>query len=321
MDYILDLQSNLIVPNLEGIIPSKSYYLTEDIFTSYFDKIILDSFILNNKSLCLMNSVFVSDYFIKIDFIDFKYKIPNTFLKSLTICKADNNIRFYIIPIALVFSYTSAHSNVIIVDNLNKTIEFFEPHGQQYSGIPKPYSIQYHIRILLNTLFPIRSKTYTFKNVQNSCPIGLQQLQNISNPTSGHCLAWSLLFLQLKIQNLLVSTDTIINYLINIYNIDLYMRKFIGFLELYTLFIPKKQSNYTSELILNKQEQKNIINRIELLTNLYKNKLDNNDNNDNDDIFEELISYHKFPNFNKIFFNSMNRSTTNTSNHKKLKLI
>lgn len=298
-DYILDKNSNLILPNLIGIDPSESSYLTSDIFTHYFDKIIYDSIILNTNSVCNTQSNSLSDYFIVINFIDFTYKVPNNLIKSLKKCNKDT--RFYIIQLKLVFDYQSAHSNVIIIDNLNKTIELFEPHGKQYGN--SLYNIEYHIKKLLINLFPSFSN-YTFRNVQSSCPIGVQSLQNIINPKSGHCLAWSLLFTQIKIQNLLVSTDSIINFLLKIDNIDLYMRKYIGFLELYTMFIPKKETDINYEIQLLPEEILIIGKRITYLINLYKN--DNTNNKES--IFQELIGYHKFKDFDKLFFKNIDQN-------------
>ena len=198
-DNIYDSEDNIILPNLRFAKPSESIYLTEDIFSKYLDKIIFDAFNLGSNTVCLFESVFITDYFITIDFIDFIYKIPNILISSLERCKQNPNIRFFIIPLRINFNYKDAHSNVIIIDNMEKTIEYFEPHGAIFGGFSVPYDIQRHIKILMTRLFPIRTQSYKFKNVQNSCLNGLQSIQNITNPTSGHCLAWSLLFINVRI--------------------------------------------------------------------------------------------------------------------------
>lgn len=311
MDYILDKKSQIILPNLEGIIPSKSSYLTTDIFTNYFDKTVLDAVAYNKNLVCNTKSNTLSNYFVKIDFVEFQYKIPTSFLKSLQQCQV-NNTRFYVILLVLVLDYKSSHSNVIIIDNLTKTIELFEPHGKKYSA-PTPYDIEYHIKNLLFNIFPYSSKSYIFKNVQSSCPIGVQGLQNIINPESGHCLAWSLLFIQIKIHNLSISTDTIIDFLLKIQDIDLYMRKFIGFLELYTMFTPKKQTDLKYQIKLLPNELSNVKNRITHLIYLYKN----NTTIDKEKVFQELISYHKLGDFDKLFFKDFNENTLITQNKKR----
>jgi len=329
-DNIYDMEENIILPNLRYSLPSSSLYLKEDVFSKYLDKIILDTLKTDNDTVCAFQSLFITDYFITIDFIDFIYKIPNILLSSLEQCKNNTNIRFYIIPLRLNFNYKDAHSNVIIIDKQYKTIEYFEPHGLMFTGLDVPYDIQRHIKILMIRLFPIRSELYTFKNVQNYCPMGLQGLQTITNPASGHCLAWSLLFINVRINNLYSSTDYIIEYFTKNFNsidLDKYMRRYIGMLETTTEFANIKTfSNFKYNLELSRTEGQNITNRIKYLIKEY---LTGSATDKTNEIFEELISYHKFPFFNNLFFENINtfiHETENKSNkdktkRKKIKLI
>jgi hypothetical protein len=312
-DYIIDVNDNMILPNLKLVEPSESIYLREDIFSKYLDKIIVDSFQHYGNKICLLKSVFYTDYFITIDFVDFLYKIPNILLTSINKCKNNPSIRFYVIPIRLNLTYKDAHSNVVIVDNLYKTIEFFEPHGSVFRGfhVPKPYNIENHIKILLSRLFPIRSKLYIYKNVQNSCPIGLQGQQSLINPGSGHCLAWSLLFINTRINNLYFSPEYIINYFNHHFSpvdLDIYMKRYISLLEQTTHNINTKTlPNFKYHLNLSPDEKIHISNRIQSLTQQYLLELTHEkDKSMIDKIFEELISYHKFQYFNDIFFKTVN---------------
>lgn len=311
-DLVVDLQENVILPNLKGVSPSSSLYLREDIFSKYLDKIIFDAFTHYGNQMCLFKSVFYTDYFITIDFVDFIYKIPNILLSTINKCKLNESVRFYVIPLRLNLTYKDAHSNVVIVDNLYKTIEFFEPHGNTFMmAAPKPYNIENHVKILLSRLFPIRSQYYTYKNVQRHCPMGLQSQQNIINPQSGHCLAWSLLFIHVRINNLFLSTDYIINYFNKHFNpidLDTYMKRYIALLEVTTFNVhTKTRSNFKYSLNLSTEEKIQITERITALTEQYLLEL-NSDKNKNilNRLFEELISYHKFPNFNEIFFKTVN---------------
>jgi len=312
-ESIIDVNDNMILPNLKLVNPSDSIYLREDIFSKYLDKIIVDSFQHYGNQICLLQSVFYTDYFITIDFIDFLYKIPNILLSSINKCKNNPSIRFYVIPIRLNLTYTAAHSNVVIVDNLYKTIEFFEPHGSVFRGfhVPKPYKIENHIKILLSRLFPIHSQSYTYKNVQNSCPLGLQGQQSLINPGSGHCLAWSLLFVHIRINNLFLSPEYIINYFNHNFSpmdLDMYMKRYISLLEQTTYNIhTKTRPNFKYQLNLSSDEKIHISNRIKSLTEQYLLELTSEKNkNLINQIFEELISYHKFPYFNDIFFKTVN---------------
>lgn len=313
-DLIVDLEDNIILPNLKQVIPSKSFFLREDIFSKYLDKIIFDAFQHYGNQMCLFKSVFYTDYFITIDFVDFVYKIPNVLLSKINQCISNPSVRFYVIPLRLNLTYKDAHSNVVIVDNYYKTIEFFEPHGSSFMGfhVPKPYNIENHVKILLSRLFPVKSQYYTYKNVQNNCPrgLGLQSQQNIINPQSGHCLAWSLLFIHVRINNLFLSTDYIMNYFNKKFtpiDLDIYMRRYIGLLETSTYNISKTISNFKYRLNLSPEEKLLISERIASLTKQYLLELNIEKNKTTiNNIFEELISYHKYPQFNDIFFNNVN---------------
>lgn len=314
-DSILDMQDNVILPNLKLMKPSQSLFLREDIFSKFLDKIIYDAFQNPKTQTCPIKSVFYTDYFITIDFVDFIYKIPNILLSSITKCKSNPNIRFYVIPIRLNLTYKSAHSNVIIIDNSEGTIEFFEPHGSMFQGfsVPKPYHIENHIKTLVSRLFPLRSQIYKYKNVQNNCPmgLGLQSKQNIINPQSGHCLAWSLLFIHVRILNLFLHPDDVINYFTTKFtavDLDRYMRRYIALLENTTLYSQSKTlPSFKYHLFLSQEERYNISNRITSLTEQYLLESSTAKNKEViNKIFEELISYHKFPRFNDIFFSTVN---------------
>lgn len=312
-DVILDIEENILLPNLHQVLPSPSIILEENIFSNYLDKIIFESFQYYGNKVCMINSIFYTDYFITIDFIDLLYKIPNIFSNTINNCKLDTNIRYYIIPLRLNFTYKSAHSNIIIIDEYYKTIEFFEPHGSSFLG-ELPYDIEYHIKNLLVQLFPMRIQLYRYINVQSNCPIGLQSQQNIINPKSGHCLAWSLLFIHIRLENILLHPQHIIRYFNKHFtpiDLDLYMRRYISLLESSQYLIPAKTiPNFNYNLILSDVEKINITNKIESLSKKYLLELNNNkDKNFLNNLFEELISYHKFPQFSEIFFNVINSNT------------
>jgi hypothetical protein len=300
-------KKQIILPNLHPAEESSSFYLEEYLFTIYFDNIIKKTFNKNINNICLFKSTYVSDYFIELDFLNFKYKIPNILLKSFKNCKNNNDIRFYIIPLKLIFNYTDAHSNVIIIDNDKMRIEFFEPHGDSYKGSSVPYDIETYIKKLIELIFPIRTVLYDFINVQKSCPIGLQTKQSIINPSSGFCLAWSLLFINIRLINLNLNSDDIIDYFNSFSSEDLniYIKRFIGFLEQSSQIITKTLPNYEMKINLLESDKVKISKRISELVNEYLNAKTEKESGE---IFKELISYHNFPTFNELFFNTVNNS-------------
>ncbi len=85
---------------------------------------------------------------------------------------------------------------------------------EQWGTLTLKLLIIYHIKTLVSRLFQFWSQLHKYKNVQNNCPmgLGLQSKQNIINPQSGHCLAWSLLFIHVRILNLFLHPDDVINY-------------------------------------------------------------------------------------------------------------
>jgi hypothetical protein len=57
-DLIADIEDNIILPNLKQVIPSESFFLREDIFSKYLDKIVFDAFQNYGNQMCLFKSVF-----------------------------------------------------------------------------------------------------------------------------------------------------------------------------------------------------------------------------------------------------------------------
>jgi hypothetical protein len=306
-DNIIDdtFEKSVILPNLYMSDESESFYLDETLFTMYFDNIINRTFNTNLNNVCLFKSIFVSDYFITIDFVNFLYKIPSILKLTLDKCQS-MDIRFYIIPIKLILNYKNAHSNIIIIDNNTLRIEFFEPHGDSFKGATLPYNIEYYIKLLLSNLFPIKINLYNFINVQQHCPYGLQVKQNIVNPMSGHCLAWSLLFINIRLNNLQLTSDDIIEYFNTFSPNDLnsYIKRFIGFLEKNNKIITKTMSTYEYNFKLLEEDNAKIYKRISELIELYLTI-------ENNSIFEELMSYHNHPLFYSIFFETINKLQCN----------
>lgn len=307
--YIYDFQSNLILPNLKGFFPSYSPVLLENIFTIFLDYIIKHN---NNDNICFINSNRINDYFVTIDLVNLTYIIPQIIEEKVKECSNKNN-DIFILPIKIKINETDAHSNIIIIDHVHLQIELFEPHGILL--LESPIHITNLIFNLVNKLFLGESLLYNFKNIQNTCIFGVQSKQTLVDSISGHCLAWSLLFIHVKILNINIPSENIIHFLHTLtpHELDIYIKKYISFLELLSInFTNKNYDNNIYTLSLTNTDILDIQNRIVFLINKYKKVMEetsDDDKNKEDEIkkiFNELISYKNVESFHKIFFKTFN---------------
>lgn len=296
-------------PDILNLDPSDSKKVSLSKFTQCLD-IILSN--VKDEKICNLSSSFISDYYISIDFTTFQYKIPNNLYNKLEICKSDLDIRFYIIPLLLILNPKDSHSNVLIIDNYNKTIELYEPHGLNH---PSSFDVETHIKNIIKII--LKNKIdMKFKNVHYSCPIGFQKKQATVNYTSGHCVAWTLFFIHLKLINISKSSDEIITYLNNYSNedIDTLIRKYITFVENQTTIenktIIRKSADFGFNFKLSDKEvfyaKKNIKNLVEkYISHLNANTNQYHQFNDTNSLLEEFIVYSKFSFFETVYFKTL----------------
>jgi len=177
-----------------------------------------------------------SEYAINFDFQVWNVFLPKNMKSSVDKCLGSDNIHYIVIPIHLNFP-DSGHSNVIIIDKNKKIIDFFEPHGIQigsdYNQIVDIFSI---VTYSLKQLFP-QLAHYTVINAAQQCIVGPQTIQG---GNQGHCLAWSLYFIFLKLVNFdigegksLESSEIINSFLVQQQpeTLDRIIRKFITFVK------------------------------------------------------------------------------------------
>ena len=232
--------NNLKYPNVNNYNQTTEFLLNTGIFVNYINKLFK-----NRKSVCSFTPNTIEQHFIQIDVLNLTYKISNNFHHYLDSCYKKNT-RFFIIPINLRFpntfenetnQQTVGHSNLIIIDNQNSTIEFFEPHGVQYYGeVHKQllYDTEKLIEKVILNILPSQFSLYTFTNVYKVCPyVGIQQNDEF-------CLAWSLFLVELKLLNPNMETSYIVT-IISSWNREFtldYIKKYIGYIE--TLNLPNK---------------------------------------------------------------------------------
>lgn len=340
----------MILPNLKGVSESKSSFLELNVYENYMNILLDNSEILPNtisllntlnvkQKICFNKSFYNDDYFIDINFIDYKYNIPDHFITKGLECRFDPNIRYYILPIRLRFSQI-AHANVIIIDTLFKTIEFFEPHGKMFTGMsqedPIKYNIEKHISNILNIFFKLLMfkdddiSKYTFLNVQNCIKLdlpeipgfeipeilgfeGVQTMQSKVDDKSGHCLAWSLLFIHIRLYNLHLQADDIMNFFILNFTpkeIDVYIKRYITYIENLLpqdFTIKSYRYDYNMQLKENEKQliESSIITHIENFINVIiddNKQLKNiNDINERKILLKNILKYRNYYDFDRVF--------------------
>ncbi len=116
------------------------------------------------------------------------------------------------------------HANMILIDNKEKQIELFEPHGYKPDESTQSQAVtNYHKKVkILKSFFRNILPEYVFINsvdfVQNK---GFQELYD-SN--SGFCVTWSAIFVHYRILNPGVPTNIIVKFLDKYINTSLILR-------------------------------------------------------------------------------------------------
>lgn len=327
-------------PDLSFFEKSNDIFLTEKTFINYLENILYTVAKSNVTFSCLYDVQSILEHFIQLDLNEFSLKISKDLLNYINTCS--NNVRLIIIPVKLILlnslstykeydfdienlmkddfnietnddegNMYGGHSNLIIIDNVEKTIEFFEPHGEKFMHtISSIVSIDKLLEKIIKDLF-IFTKQYTFINSASICIIGPQALQSKIDPKSGHCLAWSLLFILLRILNSNLTKVNISQFIyeflitINSNLLDSIIRRFITFIK----SLPQIDKPYDKYIegsvidIINKNDIEKMENRLKYLLNIFFQKQRNSSFKNIDIIYEEIVSYRHLENFHKIYTN------------------
>lgn len=320
--YIYYSQFSLVIPDLKNIKDeniSTSILLTNELFADYLD----DIFSYTTYFCKPKKTSFLLDYFIKLNFNTLTCSIPLNLRFSINECLLKGFI-FFIIPINLQFSDSEGHSNFIIYNNLTGIIKHFEPHGRKMDSF---YDIQYHIKNSISTLFNKPIESLFMENMQTEC-MGFQSLQNTEDPNAGHCLAWSLLFIQLHFLNQTLTSDIIIRVFKNNFTpkaLDKYIKKYLTYIEQRGQINIKLYSRQSVDYdIILKHSEKNFISTFvqksldDILENIIEEDEEENNSVSEDSIsdisnisedtridvsekLDEILIYTKIPEFSKIF--------------------
>ena len=108
---------------------------------------------------------------------------------------------------------TFSHANVILIDNDNKNIEFFEPHGYKdnnstLEGVKGAYFQKAkHLKKFMNKMLP----GYKFKNVSEM--FKQEGFQMKYDARHGYCVTWSILYIHYRLLNPNTKIDIIVEYI------------------------------------------------------------------------------------------------------------
>jgi hypothetical protein len=303
--YDTDTGENLLITtlNLDDEDASSNVYLDEQTFTNYLDVLLHHK----DNNICTITSSIVLEYFVIVDIFRLNYQIPDTLYGFINLCKMRPIApEFYVIPLKIQYDMKSAHSNVMIVNMKNNHIEYFEPHGLVFNMDSSGYDMSNIVKQVATRLFPFHE--FTVKNVSSQCPIGPQIVQSLANPLSGHCLAWSLLFIHMRLLNLHLNPELILSYLgvFNANGLDLIIRKYMSKLQTELMFFPTKQydKSKTYRIMLTEEDEVRIRNKIAQLAH----SLMNGNKKGNEHELRELLLYSSFPSFYETFFENVNNT-------------
>jgi len=326
--------NTIIIPDLSNYAQSDTLALNDWLFSDYFDNLFLNFIFYAQWDYCFLHYDNIEEYFLRINLSNLKFIISNNTVNQIKSCI--KNKKIIILPIRLDLleiqldynisypdhqeekSFHNAHSNLLIIDSQNEIIEFFEPHGiilqHTYSNI---INLQESIENFLKYTFDI---DYTFVNIANICPIGLQAYQSYINPNAGHCLVWSAYLITVRLMNAhykeisydKTTSQTLNEILINHFsnNADQIIRQFFSYIESCINITSRPYSSTrdsTYNLLNYIQDTRTIEDRLRhLIRTYFVNAFFYH--RDFKIIFREITSYKNLPNFDTIFVEEMSKS-------------
>ena len=164
-----------------------------------------------------------------------------------------NKVKFVYIKLSVyLLDNNTRHSNAIIIDNINKIVERFEPYGE----MPFNNSNDINTMIQINIAKPLG---YEFKFIQpypgfQSRSDEFGKYNKTYGDPMGFCLAWSFLYLDIKLELIKYNSDLnpidfinwyIINNFFNDFNIDEKenrTNKYILFIRYYARYLDNEKN-------------------------------------------------------------------------------
>lgn len=342
----------LLLPNLQEYEKATDRYLTEDVFISFMEQLYATMSSNSLMAVCLQpmyQRQSILETFIHIDLTNMTIRVPHKAFQYINeVCPSVSliivPIKIHLVNIQNTYSEydkydfdinnpdldiidqlfqpekptTTAHSNLLLIDNDNKTIEYFEPHGLNLTHTSASVvSINNIVYRTVLQAFPFVAQ-YSFTNASNSCIIGVQTLQNFVDGDAGHCLAWSLFFLLMRLLNhkLSLNHETLSEYIhrflvsLPAVQLDDMVRRFITYVKTVPPLTEREYSNYIT-LDINSafsgSEIKSVEARLSQIAEIYFKKLLNSSQQNISILFTELMSYKSIPTFHQIMSKCMRK--------------
>jgi len=129
--------------------------------------------------------------------------------------RCSNSKRFVYIYFGITWIDTlMGHANMLLIDNLNKTIERFEPYGKNMpSDKKKNYQQSLDKKFSQKTLDILNLQNYKYISPEIFIPS--ESLQVKADAYDGMCVTYCMIYLQLRIMNPDVDRKLIIKYLLS----------------------------------------------------------------------------------------------------------
>jgi hypothetical protein len=150
-----------------------------------------------------------------------KRKIYNVFNWNKLIKKCIKSKKRFICDIIGIFNEYGGHANALIIDNKNKTIERFEPHGSvtnMYNMDEFDNDLRKFFKKSLPNYIYVSPKTIEKEyGPQGLSQEGLESFKKIGDP-GGFCLTWSFAYIDLRLSNPNIPAKNVLDAALKIIN-------------------------------------------------------------------------------------------------------
>ena len=160
------------------------------------------------KDLDFLKIVCIPNYYIEYNYTLDYLLFNDTLINAINKCTSKR----FIYIILKIFGEQIAHANMIIIDNLKKTIERFEPHGHYFisaKSIDNDKNLDNKFNKNLLKILNLNDYKY-ISPIDISPKMGVQVK---ADAYEGMCVSYSLIYLQLRLMNPDIDQKIIVNYL------------------------------------------------------------------------------------------------------------